>query len=183
MESQNTNPASLIDRGIVCLATGLYVSTLPTSLLDRFKEKSGGQNLIDKKLTGAGLLGSVEGALTYLFLPARLANAWWLVLIGTGFSVYVAGRAEKVLNSHDDSRIVIDEWIGAWIALWGLEQRISTVFISAFILFRLFDVLKGPIGRRLQYLPGGWGVTMDDVYAGVAANIVWRATIHFFPTL
>lgn len=173
---------SFFDRLSVFLATGLFVSYVPSALLNALKNKSetrhttGGQAhiLIEKKWTGAGLLGSIEGALMYLFLPARIAFSGMAVLIGLAVAVYFSGRAEKILNSHDDSRIVIDEWIGAWIAVWGLQQKLTGIFIIAFVLFRLFDVLKGPIGRACQRLPGGWGVTFDDVYAGVFANICWR---------
>ena len=56
----------------------------------------------------------------------------------------------------------------------------GAVFVAAFLLFRLFDVLKGPIGQYCQRFPGGWGVTMDDVYAGVFANLVWRISVGVF---
>ena len=129
-------------------------------------------------MTGAGLIGSIEGALTYLLLPAALARSPWMILIGIALSVWISGQAETALGSHDDSRIVIDEWIGAWIAVWGLEQRVGWLFILAFVLFRVFDVLKGPLGRALQKLPGGGGITLDDVYAGIAANLLWRFSVE-----
>lgn len=181
MENPSASGSSALDRAAVCIATGLYASTLPTSLLNRFKNKSGGQSLIDKRWTGAGLFGSIEGALTYLALPTRLANAWWMIVLGTGIAVYFSGRAERVLNSQDDSRIIIDEWIGAWIALWGLGHHRFAALVLAVVLFRLFDVFKGPIGNQCQKLPGGWGVTFDDVYAGLAANFFWRVAVLLFP--
>jgi phosphatidylglycerophosphatase A len=173
MHTQKSEPF-LLDRVSLFLATGLFVSYLPSGLLHAFKHRRNSRALIDRKWTGAGFMGSVEGALMYLILPARIAVAWPAVGIGFGAAVYFSGRAEKVLNSHDDSRIVIDEWIGAWIAVWGLPQHISMAFLAAFVLFRFFDVLKGPIGHACQRLPGGWGITLDDVYAGVFANICWR---------
>lgn len=176
-----TSTASALDGVAVFLATGCYASLIPTALINRFKTDKNAQSLINKKLTGAGLMGSLEGAATYYFLPASLANAWWALLAGLGLSVIISARAEKALHSHDDSRIVIDEWIGAWIALWGMGQSLSVGFVLAVVFFRFFDVFKGPIGGRLQNLPGGWGVTLDDVYAGLAANLLWRLSVGIFP--
>ena len=181
MEKSTTSQTSFLDRASVCLATGFYVSNIPAGLIDRFKYHAHGQALIQKKLTGAGLLGSIQGALTYLLLPPFLANAWWMILLALVFAVRVSARAEKALNTHDDPRIVIDEWIGTWVALWGMGQGRWLTVVLGVALFRLFDVFKGPIGNRLQKLPGGWGVAMDDVYAGFAANLGWRIGVLFVP--
>jgi phosphatidylglycerophosphatase A len=166
------------DRLFVFLATGFGLSVVPARLTARFSSARTHQSLQERKVTGAGLIGSIEGALTYLLLPPALAHSLWLPLVGIALSVWISDRAEQALNSHDDSSIVIDEWIGAWIALWGVEQRIDWLFLAAFVLFRIFDVFKGPLGGVLQRLRGGWGVTADDVYAGIAANLVWRAAIE-----
>jgi phosphatidylglycerophosphatase A len=161
----------------VFLATGFGLSGVPSRLTARFSSAGAHQSFQDRKVTGAGLIGSIEGALTYCLLPSFIARSIWAPVIGILLSVWIAGRAETALNSHDDSRIVIDEWIGAWIALWGLEQRVGFLFVLAFVLFRVFDVIKGPIGGGLQRLPRGWGVTADDLYAGVAANLLWRFSV------
>lgn len=179
MGNPAVNRSSAFDRVSVFFATGFYVSMLPARVLERFKDKNRTRSLIGKKWTGAGFFGSVEGALTYLLLPSALANAWWTLALGTAFAVVVGGRAEKALNNHDDPRIVIDEWIGCWIALWGSVYAGLPWVLVAFGLFRFFDVFKGPIGRRLQNLPGGWGVVSDDVYAGIAANVFTSLLRHF----
>ncbi len=168
------------DRLFIFFATGFGLSGVPARLTARFSSADTHKSFHDRKVTGAGLIGSIEGALTYLFLPSIYARSLWLLLIGVALSVWISGCAETALNSHDDSRIVIDEWIGAWIAVWGLEQRIGWIFMLAFVLFRLFDVFKGPLGGLLQRLPGGWGVTFDDVYAGLAANLLWRFSVEMF---
>jgi len=162
----------------VFLATGLGLSGIPARLTARFSSSGTHQSLHDRKVTGAGLIGSIEGAITYLLLPAAVARSVWAPIVGIVLSAWISGRAETALNSHDDSRIVIDEWVGVWIALWGLEQRIGSTFLLAFVLFRIFDVMKGPLGRGLQRISGGWGITADDVYAGLAANVVWRFSVE-----
>ena len=103
--------------------------------------------------------------------------------VAVALSLVASHYAEKVLSSHDDSRIIIDEWVGAWVALWGMEQVIGGPLIVAFILFRIFDVWKGPWGRFLQKLPGGWGINLDDVGAGLLANLGTRALMYFIPAM
>jgi phosphatidylglycerophosphatase A len=72
---------------------------------------------------------------------------------------------------EDPKHVVIDEMIGVWIALLGHPLSISNI-VAAFILFRFFDIAK-PLGiRQLENIKGGWGVMLDDVAAGVYANIV-----------
>ncbi len=72
---------------------------------------------------------------------------------------------------EDPKHVVIDEMIGVWIALLGHPLSIFHI-VGAFILFRFFDIAK-PLGiRQLENIKGGWGVMLDDVVAGVYANIV-----------
>lgn len=159
----------------VFFASCFFLSYLPAKGIGLIGKTFKGQTLSQRKWTGAGLVGSICGALTFLAVPPSLAQSLPVICVGIGFSIVVSHLAEKALQSHDDSRIVIDEWIGVWVALWGFEQVINGPFILAFVLFRFFDVWKGPWGHFLQKLPGGVGVTMDDVGAGVLANISARS--------
>jgi len=52
-------------------------------------------------------------------------------------------------------------------------------FVGAFLLFRLFDIVKPPPARRMERLKGGWGVTLDDVIAGVYANLSLHLILYF----
>ena len=52
--------------------------------------------------------------------------------------------------------------------------------IAGFFIFRLFDIVKPPPLRRLEYLPGGWGIMMDDVGAGLYALAALTVIQHFF---
>ena len=71
----------------------------------------------------------------------------------------------------DPKQVVIDEMIGVWIAIIGLPLTVPNLIIG-FILFRFFDIAK-PLGiRQLEKIKGGWGVMLDDVLAGVYANIL-----------
>ncbi len=87
-------------------------------------------------------------------------------------SVLISGRAESLLGYRDPPQVVIDEVAGVTLALSGLSFTLSSV-ISAFLLFRLFDIWKPfPIKYIERRLPGGWGIVMDDVAAGIVSNIV-----------
>ena len=71
-------------------------------------------------------------------------------------------------GKSDPSEVVIDEVVGIWIALAGISTG-NLHLAAAFLFFRLFDIWKpGPI-NRLQALPGGWGIMLDDVAAGLLA--------------
>jgi len=96
-------------------------------------------------------------------LPAALA----LLALVAVVAVWSAGEAEKTLG-HDAKPIVVDELVGQWIALLFVPKQ-PLAFITAFALFRLFDIWK-PLGARaIQRLPGGYGVVADDVIAGATA--------------
>ena len=171
-------PARL-EKAAVFLATGFYSSSLPPKLAVRAKATEWGRKYLKESWTGSGLSGAVLGIITYLLLPYRIAFSLVAIALGIFFAVFVAHHAERVLGIHDDPRIVIDEWIGAWISAWGLRHHFGFEMVVAFILFRVFDVYKGPWGKRLQQLPGGWGVVLDDVAAGLIANFFARIVIVF----
>jgi len=85
-------------------------------------------------------------------------------------SVYICSEAEKHLG-HDASSIVIDEVVGYLFAVLFLPKT-TMVAIYALILFRVFDIAKPLFINKLQKLPKGWGIMLDDVAAGICANVV-----------
>jgi phosphatidylglycerophosphatase A len=118
-----------------------------------------------------GTAGSLVGLVIWWF-GADL-NIWLqLSFIVTLFflGVWAATLAEKDWG-HDSGKIVIDEVLGMWVTLW-LVPKSLWLFAAGFLLFRVFDIIK-PLGaRQSQKLPGGWGVMVDDLLAGVYANLV-----------
>lgn len=91
-------------------------------------------------------------------------------------SVFAAGAAESFMG-HDSRKIVIDEWAGMFITLILVPLSITS-YLIAFFWFRFFDVIKLPPASQAEKLPGGWGVTMDDVVAGIQANILTHLTLY-----
>jgi len=166
---------SALDRVSVFLATGLYLSLFPLKL---FRTIPVVRNHATDKWSGCGLMGSIEGVATYLLLPEPWASSPVLLVAAVLFSVAVSSRAERVIGVHDDTRIVIDEWVGAWIACAGAPHAWGWSLLAAFVLFRFFDVVKGPLGR-LQNLPRGWGVTLDDVAAGLLSAVLLQLAARF----
>ena len=74
-------------------------------------------------------------------------------------------------GTPDPSSVVIDEVAGMWIALMLLPKSLP-VAIAAFVLFRLLDIVKPQPARILEKLPNGWGIMLDDVVAGLYANLI-----------
>lgn len=95
-------------------------------------------------------------------------------------AVFLAQAAEKTLQSHDSSIIVIDEVVGYGVTVLGFHFS-WPLAVAAFAVFRFFDILKPyPIRWIDQRVPGGWGVVLDDVLAGVYANIFLRLGIYLW---
>ena len=122
-----------------------------------------------------GTFGSLVGLpIVYLLSRTEWAVASIMTAILVLFSVLVAHAAEQQLNSKDPGCIVIDEIAGMCVTMLAIPLTLNTA-IAGFFLFRLFDVIKPPPARFMERrLHGGWGVVMDDVVAGVMANIVLR---------
>ena len=90
-------------------------------------------------------------------------------------SIWAADRAEPLFG-HDSGRIVIDEWAGIFVCYLGLPAQMW-IMIPVFVLFRIFDVWKPWPARRLESLPGGLGVTADDLMAAVYTNLAVRVVL------
>jgi len=125
-----------------------------------------------------GTVGSVLAWIILWVFP-ELREGALFILIGVLFfiGVWASGQVEKT-EGHDASCINVDEMVGMWVSLLYMPRGISFLWwVLAFFLFRIFDVFKPfPIGRS-QKLPGGWGVMMDDVLAGLYANLALRLFI------
>jgi phosphatidylglycerophosphatase A len=124
-----------------------------------------------------GTLASFAVLLGYWFILYRLPWPAYSVFV---FALFLLGaRASSAyaeeLGLHDPGRIVIDEACGQLLALF-LVPREWIPLALGFVLFRVFDVLKPFSIRKLENLPGGWGIMADDVGAGIAAGLF----VHLF---
>ena len=111
--------------------------------------------------------------LLYIFTPLMAAMLLAIVLV-TIAGTWAATRAEKLMQRKDPSAVVIDEVAGQMIALLTGPFWLPTWWsiLSAFILFRLFDIWKPYPIRRFEALESGLGIMADDLVAGIYALIV-----------
>ena len=113
-----------------------------------------------------GSWGSLGALLLWLFLPVTFSVQLSVIIILFVLGVYSSSRMAKYLDDHDPSEVVIDEVVGMGISLFMLPHSPGLYFL-AFILFRVFDILKPSFIYRIQNLSGGWGIMLDDVLAGL----------------
>lgn len=106
---------------------------------------------------------------------------WALVCVAiTLLAIAVAHQADRVWETHDSQRIVIDEVAGYCITMMFVDRDHWAPLAVGFVVFRFFDIVKPPPVRWLdQNLPGGWGVVLDDALAGVMGAVVMVALGHF----
>lgn len=117
-----------------------------------------------------GTAGSVLGLL--LWAPAgflSLAHYGLCLVAALGVGIVVTGRAAEALERADPPMVVWDEVVGMGLTLMGAPRTVWSLLLG-FALFRLFDIAKPPPIRRLERLPGGYGIMLDDVLAGLYAG-------------
>jgi phosphatidylglycerophosphatase A len=122
-----------------------------------------------------GTAGSAVAWVIFILIPGlRDFPLLLLSLLVFFIGVKVATDVEKT-DGHDASVIVIDEMAGMWISLLFLPASVTWGgWIAAFFLFRFFDIIKPFPAGKSQKLPAGWGIMIDDVFAGLYANLAVR---------
>ncbi len=123
--------------------------------------------------TAGALLATLVWFAFSFFVPAE----WlvWITVALIAFFAIIGMRATDCVEKYwgkDPSKVVVDEMVGVWIALLAAPAGSILYGSLAFVLFRLLDIFK-PLGiRKMEALPGGVGVMMDDVVAGVYSFII-----------
>ncbi|MFA5858319.1 MAG: phosphatidylglycerophosphatase A [Elusimicrobiota bacterium] len=133
---------------------------------------------------GVGYTGFIKGrgqgtvasfvAMVVLFLLHRKINTYTeagILVVFIIIAIITSGITEKFYGVKDDPRVVIDEVVGCLVTMFLLPK--SIIFLTAgFILFRVFDILKPFPAKLSQNLSGGIGIVVDDIIAGIYANVV-----------
>jgi phosphatidylglycerophosphatase A len=122
---------------------------------------------------GLGLLALVRPVASPLHELVLIA-----VLLVAG--IWSAGVTGREMGQEDPGPIVIDEVVGMLVTLWWVPVNL-TGFILAFLIFRVFDIVKPFPAAQCERLPGGWGVMLDDVMAGIYGNLVMRGLLVMMP--
>ena len=102
-----------------------------------------------------------------------------LALIGIAPAIWASGVTARARGLKDPQIVVVDEVVGQWLTLAGAARFNWKTWLLSFLLFRLFDIFKPPPVRQLEHLPGGEGIVLDDVMAGVYAALVMFAAGWF----
>ncbi len=100
----------------------------------------------------------------------------FFILIG----VPIAVKFEKIYG-NDPSQYTLDEFIGTWITLLFIPKKIWWI-IPAFIIWRFMDIIKPFPARKLESVPRGWGVILDDVMAGIYSFMAIQIIIYVYNT-
>jgi phosphatidylglycerophosphatase A len=98
-------------------------------------------------------------------------------LIATSIGIPAATIVARESGREDPGHVVIDEVAGQWLTLVVCKPDWPHVLL-ALALFRLFDITKPWPIRKLEALPGGWGIMLDDLAAGLFGLIVLLVVQH-----
>ena len=118
--------------------------------------------------------------LAWYFLRKHMEGVFILYASLVLFFIGVAVTTiySESLDQKDPPEIVIDEWVGQWIALWLIPHSFIWGLVS-FLLFRIFDIFKpGPV-QLMDDIRSGTGIMMDDVIAGILALLVTQSLVYF----
>lgn len=148
-------------------------------------------------IVSCGFLGCSPFAPGTVGTLGGVAIAWALIGTGTWFPVwallisavlYAVGRplgdwAEQYAGKKDPGIFVLDEVIGYLVTILWIDEPSLMTLVVAFFVFRFFDVLKPPLARRAESLPGGDGILLDDVVAGLHGLVLMIAARLVLPDL
>ncbi|MEO0089465.1 MAG: phosphatidylglycerophosphatase A [candidate division WOR-3 bacterium] len=142
-------------------------------------------DFIKKMFASTFFLGFLPGApATYasffaLIFPFLIKNSYLYILFFIGYlflSVIIINELEKEWGK-DNKKITADEVLGILTTFFFLEINLK-ILILGFFLFRFYDIFKLPFIRKAEKITGAWGVILDDVLAGVLANISLRIILR-----
>ncbi len=127
-------------------------------------------------------VGSVAGVLLYWGVSSVFPDAVTAVALAglaalTPLAVWACGAEAARRGEIDPGPVVMDEVAGQWLALAVVAIGRASApgprgLAAAFVLFRIFDVAKPWPIRKLERLPGGWGIVADDLAAAIVAGVL-----------
>tara|TARA_B100001113_G_C20994334_1_gene571980 strand:+ start:482 stop:922 length:441 start_codon:yes stop_codon:yes gene_type:complete len=123
-----------------------------------------------------GTIASMFAMLVWFFIPLNLFIQLSIILILLFLSLFLCYIHSTESDIEDPSYIVIDEVIGMFISLFMLPKQLS-FYLLAFMLFRIFDILKPSIIYNAQDLKHGVGIIADDILAGLFTIIILNSIL------
>jgi phosphatidylglycerophosphatase A len=128
----------------------------------------------------AGSLGAL--AIAWLLVYYTSFPPWSFAVLAAVLllpAIWSADVTARETGQKDPQIVVVDEVVGQWLTLAGAIRLNAKSWIIALILFRAFDMVKPSPVRQLERIPGGAGIVLDDVMAGVYAALVLFAAGWF----
>ena len=153
MQDSEKFKGSLVSKFFEVLATFFYVGYLPKC---------------------PGTFGTLATLPVIWFCQSSVLYILLAVILFFMGKIATEDRIQKT-GREDPKEVVIDEVVGMMVTMLFIPLSVVSLAIG-FILFRFFDILKPFYIRRLEKIPGGYGVMLDDLLAGVYANII----LHLF---
>ena len=135
---------------------------------------------IGKMPFAPGTWGSLAALIIWYLLKPSMIDPLFLLITGSLFFIGIAVSAilTKELDQKDPKEIVIDEWVGMWVALYLCPFDFKWGMV-AFLFFRIFDIFKpGPV-QLMDDMDDAAGVMMDDVVAGILACLVTQSILYY----
>ena len=131
---------------------------------------------IGKLPIAPGTWASLITLFIWAFLPENFLLNFFIIFILSIIALISSNKVSIYLSNKDPSEVVIDEVIGMSLALFIIPFSLIN-YLLIFLLFRIFDILKPSFIYRLQSLPNGWGIILDDIFAGIFASILGKSII------
>ena len=137
-----------------------------------------------------GTAGALLGIACYVPIALLVPGEPWqsilialALLISCAITIALSPWAEKHFQEKDSSRFVTDEVAGflLTVLLFRIEGHIWLTVLWAFPVTRIIDIIKVPPAKRLEKLPGGWGVLADDLLGSVYAAGLLYALKYLLP--
>ena len=138
-----------------------------------------------------GTWGSAVVAGVFVLVALGSGGSWHcvsgtmavLAVLASIGCVMLGQFAERAFGEKDPSQCTLDEWAGQAIAyillpLGGSMTHLLWSAAAGFLAFRAFDIVKPPPARRIQNLPAGWGILLDDLVAGAYANLACQVILR-----
>ena len=132
-----------------------------------------------------GTWGTIAALALFVLAYAIFGEFSWPLYLGvcifTGIvGIYLCGKTADDLGVHDHSGIVWDEFVGFWLTMFLVPITWYWV-LAAFVLFRIFDILKPwPINWADKKLHGGAGIMLDDIIAAIYAWLCLQIAMLIF---
>ncbi|MEN3033826.1 MAG: phosphatidylglycerophosphatase A [Aquificaceae bacterium] len=124
-----------------------------------------------------GTLGTLFGAILVSILKFEIALKLLIGAFLLAVAIWASGAFAKEIGEKDPENVVIDEAAGIYACFLFIEPHFSNL-VSGFLVFRAFDIIKPFPIRVFEKFPGGFGIVLDDVVAGILSGILLKLLIN-----